>query len=139
MVWIATALASVKVYKPLIEKINTELEIYITKGQGTTKNSSLRQLFSDSLSNENLSTDSSKETDTERTFAVTSNSNITINYGRPQISEAINSTVTNSPCNNVGIMACGPSSLMDEIRNVISDNVTTWDKSVDFFDEFQIW
>ena len=60
-------------------------------------------------------------------------------YARPNILDLIDSNVRDSPAKSVGIVACGPPKMMDEIRNTVTNNVTIWDKSIDFFDEFQIW
>ena len=141
MIWVAQSLQTVKAYQPLLEKVNIEIDLYLTKQDGSNRACTVQDLFSGSES-ENLSTESSgKESDSDKNVELKGDhlSNITINYGRPNLHELINASVRDSSSKSIGIMACGPPVMMDDIRNTITENVTTWDKSVDFFDEFQIW
>lgn len=141
MVWVAQTLNSVKAYKPLLEKINTDLELYITRETGTNSECTLASLFADGeWENDSSSKNSSKDSSDDKKVVVNEHEIfVTINYNRPNVENIINSYVKHSPSANVGIIGCGPPQLMDNIRHVLAENVTLWDKSVDFFDEFQIW
>jgi ferric-chelate reductase len=141
MVWVVQTLASVNAYRPLLENIHTDLDIFVTRESGTDRECSLDGLFDNSdLDDDSSSKDSSKELEDEKVVAFKTNTvAVTIKYGRPDIQQMVTEYVTNSPSPNVGILACGPPQLMDSLRHVISKNVTTWDKSIDFFDEFQTW
>ena len=84
-------------------------------------------------------TDTSDKEAASDIVKVCSSGNIKIIYARPNIPELIDANIRDSPCDSVGIVACGPPKMMDDIRNTVTNNVTKWDKSIDFFDEFQIW
>jgi ferric-chelate reductase len=148
LIWITPTVAHVRAYEPLIRNIHTDLDIYITREEGVVKNCSFQDLFQnvgdsndyyEDSNSENIVADSSEESDFEKIIHSYKDGVATVNYNRPDIKELINSSIENSTSKSVGIMACGPPKLMDEIRNSIASNVTSWDKSVDFFDEFQIW
>jgi ferric-chelate reductase len=141
MVWVVQTLASVNAYRPLLENIHADLDIFVTRESGTDRECSLGSLLDNNdLDDNSSSKDSSKELEDEKVVAFKTNTvAVTVNYGRPDIQQMVTEYVTNSPSPNVGILACGPPQLMDNLRHVISKNVTNWDKSIDFFDEFQIW
>lgn len=141
MAWIAQTLSSIKAYKPLLELIQTDLELYITRENGSDRECTLTELFGESDSeNDTSSKDSLKESDDDKQLQLSSHRGyVTIRYGRPNIDGLVNDYVDSSSSSNVGILACGPPQLMDNLRHVISTNVTTWDKSIDFFDEYQSW
>lgn len=140
LIWVTHSLQTVKAYQFLLANINIEIDLYVTRQEGSNKLCSVQDLFSGSES-ENLSTESSeKESDGGKDIEIKRGiNNITINFGRPNLHELINSSIVGSSSKSIGIMACGPPVMMDEIRNTVTAEVTSWDKSVDFFDEFQTW
>lgn len=137
MIWVVTTFETIKAYQSLIQRVKLPLDIYITREEGSEKNCSALDLFGVSDS-ENLSTESSGKESEDNNVGLSSGS-IKIIYGRPNLSELIDSSVKTSNSNNLGIMSCAPPTMSDEIRNIIAKDVTSWDKSVDYFDEFQIW
>jgi NAD(P)H-flavin reductase len=141
LIWVAQTLQLVKAYKPLIANVKTDIEIYVTREQQADRTTSLEAFLNESDSNTSAdsNTDSSDKESEIGLVKVGSSGNVKIIYSRPNISDLIDANVRDSPCNSVGIVACGPPKMMDEIRNTITNNVTMWDKSVDYFDEFQIW
>lgn len=136
MVWITQTLDSAKAYQPLIEKIKTELIIYVTREQNADRQCSISELFNDADSS---TENSEKESDSGKVNFVSSSSQITICYSKPNIHDILDGAVRDADGSNIGIMACGPPRLMDEIRNVVANGTTQWSKSIDYFDEFQIW
>jgi NAD(P)H-flavin reductase len=141
LIWVAQTLQLVKAYKPLIANVKTDIEIYVTREQQADRTTSLAAFLneSDSDTSTDSNTDSSDKESETGLVKVHSSGNVKIIYSRPNIQDLIDANVRDSPCNSVGIVACGPPKMMDEIRNTITNNVTVWDKSVDYFDEFQIW
>lgn len=132
-IWIAQTLKSVQVYHNLLAQVHTEIEIYITREQGTDKITTLSEL----TNLEEPTTESSeKESDIEKT---TSSGGVNIFYGRPNMGELLDYNVRNASANNIAIISCGPPALTDEVRNIVSSNVTSWDKSIDYFDELEVW
>ncbi|KAG0675162.1 hypothetical protein C6P42_001896 [Pichia californica] len=141
MVWVAPNLQTVKAYQKLIENVKIPLEIFITKEQSEKKILSLQELFvSFNIESSGKDTDSSgKESDSDKNIDLSSPGLITVNYCRPNLYEIIDSSIRDSNSNNIGIMSCAPPAMSDEIRNIIANNATSWEKSIDYFDEFQIW
>jgi NAD(P)H-flavin reductase len=137
LIWVAQTLQLVKAYKPLLANVKTDVEIYITREQGADKTTTLQAFLTEADSESNTDV-SDKEADMD-VVKVHSSGNLRIIYARPNIPDLIDSNVRDSPAKSVGIVACGPPKMMDEIRNTVTNNVTIWDKSIDFFDEFQIW
>jgi NAD(P)H-flavin reductase len=137
LIWVAQTLQLVKAYKPLLANVQTDVEIYITREHESDKCISLDAFINETETDSN--TDTSDKEAASDIVKVRSSGNIKIIYSRPNIPELIDANIRDSPCDSVGIVACGPPKMMDDIRNTVTDNVTKWDKSIDFFDEFQIW
>ncbi|GAV26752.1 hypothetical protein PMKS-000208 [Pichia membranifaciens] len=135
--WVAQQMIFVTAYQTLIEKINIPIDIYITRETSVDRTYSKRQLLSDSELDSQSTDSSDKETSDKETD--NNVSQIRVCYGRPDINEIIETEIRASNAKNVGIIACGPPIMMDNIRHVITNHVTDWDKGIDFFDEFQIW
>lgn len=135
LIWITPTLSLVHAYHTLIKKVNIDIEVYVTREQNTNKTCTIQDLCNDF---ESSSEDEKKSMENE-VAKVDGAGQIKINYFRPDLREIIDSNVENSCANNVAIAACGPPRLMDEIRHVVSQRVTSWKKSIDFFDEFQTW
>jgi hypothetical protein len=137
LIWVAQTLQLVKAYKPLLANVQTDVEIYITREHESDKCISLDAFINETETDSN--TDTSDKEAASDIVKVRSSGNIKIIYARPNIPELIDANIRDSPCDSVGIVACGPPKMMDDIRNTVTNNVTKWDKSIDFFDEFQIW
>lgn len=129
LIWVAQNLATVRSYKTLIKQVNIDIELYIT-GENDTD----RTLTTNSFIND---TDSGSED--EKRITGNTGSNILVLYRRPNLWDVIDINIQEAPASNVAIIACGPPRLMDEVRNIVSNKVSSWDKSIDFFDEFQVW
>lgn len=137
VIWISQYMGSVIAYQKLIDKVNIPIDIYITRESSTEQVCSKKELFSGSESDSQSTEDSDKKSiDKEMGTHV---SQIKISYGRPNLDDLLDKEVRDSNSKTVGIIACGPPRMMDNIRGILSRKVTTWEKSVDFFDEFQIW
>lgn len=140
-IWISQNLGFVTAYKSLIEKVSIPIDIYITRENCNERKCSIKELISETDSDTQSSDgdgDGSEKISSDQEIDYSS-SQISIYYRRPDINEIINYEVNDSTSNNVAIVACGPPIMMDSLRHVVSDSVTKWDKSIDFFDEFQIW
>jgi predicted ferric reductase len=137
LIWVAQTLQLVKAYKPLLANVQTDVEIYITREHESDKCISLDAFINETETDSN--TDTSDKEAASDIVKVRSSGNIKIIYSRPNIPELIDANIRDSPCDSVGIVACGPPKMMDDIRNTVTNNVTKWDKSIDYFDEFQIW
>lgn len=137
LVWVAQNISFVTAYQTLITNISIPIDIYITRETSADRTFLKKEFLSDSEP-DSQSTDGS---DKEIGYKETENdvSQIHVRYCRPDISQIIDAEVRASAAKNVGIIACGPPVMMDNIRHVITDHVTDWNKSIDFFDEFQIW
>lgn len=137
LVWISQTLDSVKAYAKLIQNVTIDIDVYVTRESGSEKTYTLTELLAESTETESTGSETEKD-DPEKTRCL-GNCNINVRYGRPNVSDIIEGSVNNSAYSNVGIMACGPPRLMDDIRHTLGSSVTKWDKSIDFFDEYQIW
>lgn len=129
LIWVTPTLSLVRAYYNLIQKVNIDIEIYVTRENNSNKVCSLQELCSAS---ESSSEDEKKSIEAGA-------GQITINYGKPNINEILEKNVESSCSNNMAIVACGPPRMMDELRHVVSERVTSWKKSIDFFDELQVW
>lgn len=137
LIWVSQYMSSVTAYQKLIEKINIPIDLYITRESAADRKCSKKELLVESESDSQSTDVSDKEPSDKETDIVASQ--INIHYSKPDLQEIIDTEVRDSSAKNMGILACGPPIMMDNIRHVITDNITKWDKSVDFFDEFQIW
>ena len=138
LIWISQTLQGIKAYHNLLKNVNIDVEVYITREQGESRVTSIEQFLNETESTD-LSTDNSEKESTELKALSNSKGNFKIFYVRPNIEELIDSNIRDSPSSSIGIAACGPPVLMDSIRHTLASHVTKWDKSVDYFDEFQIW
>ncbi|TID23948.1 hypothetical protein CANINC_003109 [Pichia inconspicua] len=128
LVWVAQHLSQIHVYGSLLLKLSIDVEIFVTRDHGEAKSCTIHDLLSDS---ESSSEDDKKVAEMQ--------GQVTVHFERPNMFEVIDSYITDNQGDNVAIVACGPPRMMDDLRHVISAKVTSWKKSVDFFDEFQIW
>lgn len=136
LVWVVQNLQFVTCYQDLVNKVTIPIDVYVTQETSANKTCTLKELLSESDSDAK-STESSDKVSDEKVES--SAAQISIRFVRPDANEIINSYINESSASSVGILACGPPRMMDHIRNVVSENITNWDKSVDFFDEFQVW
>lgn len=140
-IWIVRELNDAKPYSSLVKRLgNVDVNIHVTREQGQDQEMSLQELF-DNSSSEDLSTDtSSKESkvlsDKEN---VVGEKILTIKYGRPNIQEILSQYIGSSAGKSIGILACGPPQLMDDLRHYVSKETLNTTKSIDYFDEYQIW
>lgn len=130
LIWVVQNLATARAYKSLLEKINLDIEIYVTKENGTNHYYTITSFINE--------TDSSSE-DEKKMTTENNRPQISVFYSRPNFWELIDNYINETPNKSVAIVACGPPRLMDEVRNIVSDRVSSWSKSIDFFDELQIW
>lgn len=135
LIWIVQNLHFVSCYQHLINNVSIAIDIYVTQEISDNRTCSLKELFSESDS-DIKSTESSDKVSEK---IETTSAQISIKYDKPKLNEIINFQINESSSNDVGILACGPPKMMDHIRNIVSQNITSWDKSVDFFDEYQTW
>ncbi|ONH74863.1 Ferric reductase transmembrane component 3 [Pichia kudriavzevii] len=138
MVWIAQTLDSVKAYEMMLRNVKLDLELYITREQGSEKTMRLKELWGEAESEDTSSTDDKSNSATELEIK-SCGQQVHAYYGKPNVAEIVDKYVRESPSSNVGIIACGPPKMMDELSHTMSLNVTKWDKSVDYYSEFQIW
>ncbi|KAG0675157.1 hypothetical protein C6P42_001891 [Pichia californica] len=137
MVWVVPTLNTIKAYSKLVENVKVQLDVYITREQGSQKLISAQDLLSGSESGTESS--GKEEFESDKNTEINASGSINIIYSKPNLFDIIDSSIRDSNSTNVGIMSCGPPVMSDEIRNIIANNVTSWDKSVDYFDEFQTW
>lgn len=136
LVWVSQKLSNVRAYYTLLKHISIETDIYITQESGDDGTIPTSMLASGNSISDSSSSEEAKETDIEKSH---SSHTVNIIYGRPNLDSLINEYVASSLETNVGINVCGPPPMSDKIRNIVSSNVTNWNKSVNYFDELQVW
>lgn len=67
-----------------------------------------------------------------------STSNLSANYGRPDVQTLILSHVRN--VSSLAVVCCGPPTLVDSVRNFVCEAMLLHpSKNIDYFEEYQIW
>lgn len=136
LIWVAQKTSTIKAYADLLKDISIETDIYITKEDGENGSVLVSELLANNSTSDSNSSDDAKVTDLEKS---SSSQSLNIFYGRPNLDASINEYVTSSLESNVGINVCGPPQMSDSVRNIVSTNVTKWEKSINYFDELQVW
>lgn len=139
-IFVSQSVEFISAYRNLLQQVSIPIDIYVTRATAESKKCSMKELLSDNETDSQVaSTDTSDKDVSDKEVESTGDQQISFYYGRPDFKKIIEAEINVSTSNNLCISACGPPKLMDDLRNVIANNVTNWPKSIDFFDEFQVW
>ncbi|GMM32161.1 ferric-chelate reductase [Martiniozyma asiatica (nom. inval.)] len=123
LVWVIRDRNMFDAYGEIMQNIKIPTDVYITRAQEPCTGSS----------------DSSSSSKKESSSFTSEYSNIfTFHYGRPDLDELLNENIKFLG-SSVAIVGCGPPVMMDMVRNSVARGVNHWGKSVEFFDELQVW
>lgn len=136
--WVVPDFGMVKAYSNLFKDVKIQTEIYVTRETGIETKYSFNDFFETVLGDDTGSSEEKACGDQEKSFAA-SDSFITVHYQRPDLKQIVNDEITASQETSVGILGCGPPAMMDTLRNVAAVATTTTEKSVNFYDELQVW
>ncbi|GME79615.1 unnamed protein product [Ambrosiozyma monospora] len=64
---------------------------------------------------------------------------INFKFGRPDFEHLLHEEIEAFGGGSVGVNACGPPALMDNLKHAVSKEVVSYKDRIDYFDEFQIW
>lgn len=137
LIWISQTLSLVTAYNSLLEHVKIPIDIYITQENSGNRVCTLEQLCSESESDNKSSEDSEKASNNEEHIDYVKQ--ITIIYCKPDLEAIINTAINEANSDSVAILSCGPPRMTDHVRNIFTNEVDKWDKSVDLFDDFQTW
>lgn len=137
-IWVVPKLHFVTAYSKLVKRCNIPIDIYVTREKLNDLTCTQGDLFS-KLGSDDQTTDTSEKESNAEMVEVDKLAQVSVYYGRPNMESVLDEGVRESQSSSVAIVACGPPAMMDAIRNVYSAKVSTWDKSVDFFDELVVW
>ncbi|GME74194.1 unnamed protein product [Ambrosiozyma monospora] len=130
-----------------IKDLNFYFEDLLSKFKGTrvivdiyiTRESSLSGAYLGS-STSGSSDEGSVKDDVAKTKERTAlPSYINFKLGRPDWEKMLSDEVESFGGGSVGIVACGPPMMMDQLKHYVSKEVCSSDKRIDYFDEYQIW
>lgn len=142
--WIVPNLSMAKGYSYLMKNVKIQTCIYVTKETGVDGEYPISEVFNSDFNIQSrwvddcTSSDDNKSDDKENTISDSLNT-VTISYHRPNIEQILHDEIVNSAETNVGIVGCGPPGMMDALRTTISKNVDSYNKSINFYDELQVW
>lgn len=136
LIWVAKKVSNVKAYSDLLKEVSIETDVYITQESGENGELSVSELVGHIVTSDSNSSDDVKIDDVEKASV---SHLVNIIYGRPNLDIIINDYVNSSLETNIGVNVCGPPQMSDSIRGIVASNVTNWKKSVNYFDELQVW
>lgn len=143
--WVVPDLTLVKAYSYLLKDVRIPTEIFVTRESGEESQFKMMDTFFDSVFSDD--TDSSEEReklsaqDVEKSEKTLSSDHtlVTVYYQRPDIKQIVSNEIVNSSETSVGIVGCGPSPMMDTLRNVVATSAFSTEKAINFYDELQVW
>lgn len=144
LLWIVPHLTMVAAFIEQIKQIDIGIDLFITQndGQANTYN---KTEFIELLKREYFGADDDNFIEPKSVLSSVSDTvkflknNITITFRRPDFNSYINHFVNSRNSENIGIICCGPRRMVDHIRDVTSESILRWNKSVDFYDKSQTW
>lgn len=139
--WVVPTLSMAQAYRYLMKDVKVETTIYVTKETGIDGSHLMSDIFGTQSSGESQDDSNSsddKSSDKEKTLP-DSCCTVNIFYHRPNVEEILHDEIQSSMETNVGIVGCGPPGMMDILRNTVAKNVDKYDKSINFYDELQVW
>lgn len=138
LIWIIQQQSIIDVYKSLIEKVTIPIDIYITRENNENFTCTFRELISCCSGSDNQTPD---ETDKESTKEETDSEQgqISIIFEKPDLNTIISKSISESQYNNIAVVGCGPPIVMDKIMNLVAKEVLKSDKSIELFNELQVW
>lgn len=138
--WVIPDMSMVKTYSDLFKDVRIPTEIFITRETGVDATFSMSTLLQTMSS---VDTASSEEKgslqDSEKGDLASSEILVNINYQRPDLNLIVKEEIANSVESSIGILGCGPATMMDTLQNVVADSTSSTDKTVNFYNELQVW
>ncbi|GME86904.1 unnamed protein product [Ambrosiozyma monospora] len=64
---------------------------------------------------------------------------INFKFGKPDFRQLLHSEIEAFGGGSVGICACGPPVVMDDLKHAVSKELVAYNERIDYFDEFQKW
>lgn len=134
--WVVPTLSMVKTYANLLKDVVVPTQIYVTREQGTDSEVSITELLT-TLNHQDTSSSEEKSSDVEKSVPISTL--VSIHYGRPDVESLLNKDLESTTANTVSVVGCGPPPMMDKLRNAVARSSSTTSKSLNFYDELQVW